>query len=102
MFFRFGAALLLIVSVAVASTALETRNLALKRSLSQQHYRMDVLLETQARLRLETNRLGAPAKLFDEVLRGNAALYRPHTPQRTEQRRAPLMNWSNDPVRREP
>lgn len=95
MFFRFGAALILIVSVALTGTALETQNLALKRSLSQQQYRMEVLLESQAKLRLETQRLGAPAKLFDALERGDASLYRPPKPQRADQRRAPLLNWNN-------
>jgi len=95
MFFRFGAALLLVVIVALSGTALETQNLALKRSLSQQQYRMEVLLETQTRLRLETQRLGAPAKLFDALQQQDATLYRPPKPQRVDQRRAPLLNWNN-------
>lgn len=99
MFFRFGAALLLVVIVALCGTALETQNLALKRSLSQQQYRMEVLLETQTRLRLETQRLGAPAKLFDALQQQDATLYRPPKPQRVDQRRAPLLNWSNVPSR---
>jgi hypothetical protein len=97
MFFRFGAALFLVVLVALAGTALQTQNLALKRSLSQQQYRMDVLLESQSRLRLETQRLGAPAKLLEALERGDAALYRPPKPQRADQRRAPLLNWSRHP-----
>lgn len=102
MFFRFGAALLLVVIVALSGTALETQNLALKRSLSQQQYRMEVLLETQTRLRLETQRLGAPAKLFDALQQQDATLYRPPKPQRVDQRRAPLLNWSNAPSREAP
>lgn len=102
MFFRFGAALLLVVIVALSGTALETQNLALKRSLSQQQYRMEVLLETQTRLRLETQRLGAPAKLFDALQQQDATLYRPPQPQRVDQRRAPLLNWSNTPHRESP
>jgi hypothetical protein len=100
MFFRFGAALALIVTVAVAGTALETQNLALKRSLSQQHYQLDVLVESQNSLRLEAQRLGAPARLFESLERGDAALHRPSKPQRSDQRRAPLLNWSNVPPSR--
>ncbi len=95
MFFRFGAALLLVVSVALAGTVLETRNLSLRRSLSQQQYRMDILLESQSSLRLETQRLGAPSKLLDALEQSDAALYRPPKPQRADQRKAPLLNWSN-------
>lgn len=98
MFFRFGAALLLVVSVALAGTALETQNLALKRSLSQQQYRLEVLMESQARLRLETQRLGATARLYDVLQGDDAALYRPPKPQRADQRRAPLLNWSNPAI----
>ncbi len=99
MFFRFGAALLLVVSVALTGTALETQNMALKRSLSQQNYQLDVLLETQAKLRLATQRLGAPAKLLDALERDDATMYRPPKPQRSDQRRTPLLNWSNPPNR---
>lgn len=98
MFFRFGAALLLVVCVALAGTALETQNLALKRSLSQQQYRLEALMESQARLRLETQRLGATARLYDVLEGDDATLYRPPKPQRADQRRAPLLNWSSPPV----
>lgn len=97
LFFRFGAALLLLVSVALTGTVLETQNLALKRSLSQQQYRMEVLLESQASLRLESQRLGTPAKLFDAMQNGDAALHRPPKPQRADLRRAPLLNWNHTP-----
>ncbi len=96
MFFRFGAALVLIVMVALAGTALETRNLALKRSLSQQQYQLDVLVESQHSLRLEAQRLGTPAKLFESLEGDDTALHRPVRPQRTDQRRAPLLNWNNN------
>ena len=97
MFFRFGAALALVVAIALTGTALETQNLALKRSLSQQHYRLEDLVETQARLKLEAQRLGTPAKLFEAMQRGDTALQRPAKPQRSDERRAPLLNWNNDP-----
>lgn len=84
----------MLVSVALTGTVLETQNLALKRSLSQQQYRLEILLETQASLRLESQRLGTPAKLFDALENGDASLYRPPRPQRADQRRAPLLNWS--------
>ena len=97
MFFRFGAALVLVVLVALAGTALETQNLATKRTLSQQQYRLDVLVETQSALRLESQRLGAPAKLFESLERGDRDLKRGAQPQRADQRRAPLLNWSVSP-----
>ncbi|MFO1043151.1 MAG: hypothetical protein U0941_15270 [Planctomycetaceae bacterium] len=94
MFFRFGAAIMLVVSVALAGTALETRNLALKRSLSQQQYRMAELIEKQVALRLESQKLGTPAKLLESLERDDASLYRPPKPQRADERRAPLLNWN--------
>lgn len=94
MFFRFGAALVLVVLVALTGTALETQNLAMKRALSQQQYRLDVLVETQIALRLESQRLGAPAKLFESLERGDCGLKQGVKPQRTDERRAPLLNWN--------
>ena len=97
MFFRFGAALVLVVLVALTGTALETQNLAMKRALSQQQYRLDVLVETQTSLRLESQRLGAPAKLFESLERGDRGLKRGVKPQRTDERRVPLLNWNVSP-----
>lgn len=96
MFFRFGAALALVVIVALIGTALETQNLWLKRSLSQQQYRLEVLIEAQVALRLEAQRLGRPAKLFEALERSDATLHRPPKPQRNDQRRVPLLNWNNE------
>lgn len=93
-FFRFGAALALVVAIALIGTALETQNLAYKRSLSQQQYRLEVLVETQASLKLEAQRLGTPAKLFEALQRGDATLHRPAKPQRSDERRTPLLNWN--------
>ena len=98
MFFRFGAALVLVVLVALTGTALETQNLAMKRALSQQQYRLDVLVETQTALRLETQRLGAPAKLLESLQRGDGDLERGARPQRTDRRQSPLLNWTISPV----
>jgi hypothetical protein len=97
MFFRFGAALLLVVTVALMGTALETQNLSLKRAISRQYFRMEVLQESQSRLRLESQRLGATARLFDSLQQGDVSLSRPSKPQRADERRASLFNW-NTPV----
>ena len=94
-FFRFGAALALVVAIALAGTALETQNLAYKRQLSQQQYRLEVLVETQASLKLEAQRLGTPAKLFDALQKDGATLHRPAKPQRHDERRTPLLNWNH-------
>lgn len=94
MFFRFGAALSLIVLIALSGTALETQNLQLKRALSHQQYRLDAMLDSHVRLRLQSQRLGTPASLLGPLERGELPLHRPTKPQRTDQRRAPLLNWS--------
>jgi len=67
MFFRFGAAITLLVLIALAGIALEKRNLARKQSLSLQVYRYDQLQDEYAKLRLRTQQLGAPARLLEEI-----------------------------------
>lgn len=94
MFFRFGSALCLIVLVALAGTALEKQNLQLKRALTHQQYRLDALIDTHVRLRLEAQRLGTPERLLGPLERGEIPLERPTKPHRTDQRRAPLRNWT--------
>jgi hypothetical protein len=67
MFFRFSVALGLVVLVSLAGTTIEKRNLALRRTVSRQHYRLDVLNEQAAQLKVEAARLGAPARLIHEL-----------------------------------
>jgi len=67
MFFRFGSALLLIVLISLAGTALEKRNLELKRVVSRQRYRLDILLEQHAANRVLAQQLGAPSRLVDQI-----------------------------------
>ena len=57
--FRFLAALSLIVTVSLVGVGLAKRELALKRAISLQHYRMDQLLEERARLRVRLHELCA-------------------------------------------
>ncbi len=63
MFFRFSAGLLLVVLVSMAGVRLEKQTLELRRAVAVQYYQTDLLLELQVRLRLETQRLTAPAQL---------------------------------------
>ena len=58
--FRFAAALLLILAVSLIGIRFEKEELALKRSISLQQYRMDQLLEEQARLRIRLHELTGP------------------------------------------
>lgn len=94
MFFRFGFALCLIVMIALVGTALEKECLELKRGISHQQFRMDALLDSHVRLRLEAQRLGTPERLLGPLERGELPLERPAKPQRSDQRRAPLIRWN--------
>src|SRR5258708_29499499 len=67
MFFRFGAALVLVVLISLAGTALEKRNLELKRVVSRQSYRLAILQEQHAAKRVLAQQLGAPRRLVDQL-----------------------------------
>ena len=67
MYFRFGAAIVLLVVVSLAGIALEKRALSLKRAISLQHYRQQQLVEQRAQLRARVESLGSPATLEDHA-----------------------------------
>jgi hypothetical protein len=67
MYFRFGTALVLAVVVALAGIAIEKRCLTLRRALTRDQYRYEVLRDLYARQRLQTQQLGAPARLFEAL-----------------------------------
>jgi hypothetical protein len=67
MFFRFGSALILVVVTSLLGIAVEKQNLTLRREISRQHYRMDVLQEEHARLRLRSQQLAAVERLFATI-----------------------------------
>src|SRR5262245_32817250 len=67
MFFRFGSALVLVVLLSLAGTALEKRNLELRRIVSRQQYRLEILLEKYAGHRVLAQQLGAPSRLVDKI-----------------------------------
>jgi len=67
MFFRFGVALLLVVLISLAGTALEKRNLELKRVVSRQSYRLEILQEQHAAKRVLAQQLGAPGRLLEQA-----------------------------------
>jgi len=64
MYFRFGSAVLLVLAISLVGIVLEKRNLELRRRLTRQHYQTAVLLEKHAKLRLKTQRLGAPQRVL--------------------------------------
>ena len=67
MYFRFGAAIVLVVIVSVVGVALEKQSLSYRRSISQQRFRLDVLVEQYAQMRLKAQRLGAPARTIQSL-----------------------------------
>jgi len=96
MFFRFGAALLIVVLVALTGTTLEKQNLELNRAISHQQYRMDELKDLIVRLQLEAERLGTPSRILGTLDRGELSLKRPTKPRRSEERQPQAMpgSWS--------
>ena len=67
MFFRFCAAVALIVAVSLLGIALEKRTLALRRAISLQTYRAEQLEERRVQLRLRCEQLGAPGRLLESL-----------------------------------
>jgi hypothetical protein len=76
MFYRFGGALVLLVLIALGGIAIEKQNLALRRAVSHQKFRQDVLLEEHATHRLKAQQLGAPGRLLNDL--DEADMRRPH------------------------
>lgn len=81
MYFRFGAALFLVVSISLLGIAIEKQNLTLRRELSRQHYRMDVLQDRHVRLRLQSQRLSAVEILFDTIEHKDSGLIQRRIPR---------------------
>src|SRR5262245_19650607 len=67
MFFRFGAALVLVVLTSLAATGLEKKSLELKRAVSRQHYRLLVLENDYLSQRVLAEQLGAPSRLIGAI-----------------------------------
>lgn len=93
MFFRFGSAIVLVVLVAVAGVALEKQNLELRRSVSRQQFRLDVLVNQHAQMRLRTQQLGAPVRMIDSLEQGKLQVRPPEKSATGEPRRVPLLRW---------
>ena len=106
MFFRFAAALILVVAVSMAQVGLEKQSLRLRRSVSRQYYQMDELLELHAQLRLEIQKLSAPSQYLVESGRTAATGRRPASEPSAvppvavpdHSARLPLLRWQQ-PVR---
>ncbi len=72
MFFRFCAALSLVVLIAAAGITLEKQILDRKREQTLQVYRLAQLEENYARLKLRSQELGAPSRLLESIERAEA------------------------------
>lgn len=96
MFYRFGGALVLLVLIALGGIAIEKRNLTLRRAVSHQKFRQEVLLEEHAVHRLKAQQLGAPGRLIDDL--DEAEMRRPqgHTPVPPVKFKAPAARVDDD------
>ena len=64
-FFRFISAIVLVVFVSMGGVLLEKRILELRRDISRQQYRTDILLDRHTSLRLRTQQLSAPGRISE-------------------------------------
>ena len=83
MYFRFGAAIVLTVVISLVGVALEKQSLAYRRGIARQRYRLDVLVEQHAQLRLKAQRLGAPARTIKSLGENGDELKLPQRPVST-------------------
>lgn len=92
MLFRFVAALTLVTAVSLLGIALEKQNLAMKRAISLQHYRLEILREKRSRLVLKTHQLGAIPRLAaaseEPAANGSSPSDPPVSPKHP-----PLLEW---------
>lgn len=96
MYFRFGSALVLVIVMSVAGIAIEKQCLALKRTVIRQQYRREVLADEYARLRFETQQLGAPLRLFGGLERVRLEPALPPAPDEPDARRPSQLAWRPD------
>ncbi|MEX0727775.1 MAG: hypothetical protein WEB58_03855 [Planctomycetaceae bacterium] len=67
MYFRFASGIILVVLIALVGVGLEKETLALRREVSRQHFRTEILVENKAKLRWECEQLGAPQRLIEQL-----------------------------------
>lgn len=97
MFFRFAAAMALVVLISLIGTALDKEAFALRRRVSQQQYRLEVLTERHARFRAQAQRLGTPVRWLNDLDRHRGSLERIAQPPPTRSAQTPLLNWTAPP-----
>jgi hypothetical protein len=98
MYFRFLCCVAVVVLIALAGVALEKKTLETRRNISRQHYRMEILRESYAKMRLRVQELGAPEKLIESVENGELPVRRPDKPETSDAKRMPLLHWDTDPT----
>ncbi|MDA0833144.1 MAG: hypothetical protein O2955_10385 [Planctomycetota bacterium] len=67
MYFRFASGIILVVLIALVGVGLEKETLSLRREVSRQHFRTEILVENKAKLRWECEQLGAPQRLIEQL-----------------------------------
>lgn len=92
MFFRFAVAIIAIVLISLIGIAIEKRNLELRREISRQHYQMEGMLEIHARLRQETQQLGATERIMEAAQQDEQSLVHPQVSS-GKREKLPLMRW---------
>ena len=102
MFFRFLCCVALVVLISLGGVALEKKSLETRRNISRQHYRMEVLRESFAKMRLRVQELGAPERLIESVERGELPVRRPERSSASPGKRMPLLDWDPESVGRQP
>ena len=106
MFFRFAAALILVVAVSMTQVGLEKQSLKLRRAVSRQYYQMDELLELHAQLRLDIQQLSAPSRFLTDSTpqaspaapHSGSAIIPPTDARPATPKRLPVVRWAR-PVR---
>lgn len=94
MYFRFASAVILVVLVSLAGVAIEKRTLESRREVSRQYYRLEVLRDAHAGLRLRTQKLGAPVRLIEEIEAGRLEVQpTPKSTGKEPKERMPLLRW---------
>ncbi len=96
MFFRFLCCVAFVVLVSLASVALEKNVLETRRDISRQHYRMEILRESYAKMRLKVQELGAPARLMESLDKGELPVRPPDEHAVSGGKRMPLLHWDSD------
>lgn len=84
---------MLVVLISAAGIALEKERLNLDRRVSRQQYRLDVLRDRQARLRLRTEQLGAPNRTIDALEKGTLEIRRADRQRQSQSEHLPLLLW---------